>query len=135
MNLTWSFWETGFMVDQVPITVFKNDEKSMGLAYPSAKLIQAITSLWNGEGWAMDRWKAKINWRLSPFVASLRGFGIKGQKCYTQGASIICPSSVEWEGSGNASLTPQQLSRFRWVRNNYITYDYPDIPPLHLNAR
>eukprot|EP01018_Ginkgo_biloba_P033408 Gb_07549 [translate_table: standard] len=88
-----------FMVDQVPIRVFKNAENSVGVAYPSAKPMQ-------------------------PFAASFRGFGIKGQKCYSQGASVVCPSSVEWEGSGNAGLTRQQLSRFRWVRNNYMTYDY-----------
>eukprot|EP01018_Ginkgo_biloba_P033411 Gb_34158 [translate_table: standard] len=113
-----------FMVDQVPIRVFKDAEKSVGVAYPSAKPMQAIASLWNGEGWATDGGKAKINWRLSPFVASFRGFGIKGQKCYTRGASVVCPSSVDWEGSGNSGLTPQQLSRFRWVRKNYMTYDY-----------
>eukprot|EP01018_Ginkgo_biloba_P033409 Gb_07550 [translate_table: standard] len=113
-----------FMVDQVPIRVFKNAENSVGVAYPSAKPMQVIASLWNGEDWATDGGKAKINWRLSPFVASFRGFGIKGQECYTRGASVVCPSSVEWEGSGNAGLTRQQLSRFRWVRKNYMTYDY-----------
>eukprot|EP01018_Ginkgo_biloba_P015464 Gb_05591 [translate_table: standard] len=95
-SVIWNSKQILFLVDDVPIRVFKNLQKTMGVLYPSLKPMQVVASLWNGEDWATEGGKKKINWKLSPFHVSFQGFDIQG--CvYAQPNSSSACSSSSWE--------------------------------------
>jgi xyloglucan:xyloglucosyl transferase len=116
------------MVAGVVVRVFKNSEKTLGIPYPSSKPMQVIASLWNGENWATDGGRSKINWKQSPFIATFKGFALEGHKCHGDSqSSSFCsssPSSEWWEDFGSGGLSAEQMRQLKWVRRNYMTYDY-----------
>lgn len=127
-SLLWNRHQILIMVSGVVVRVFKNSETSLGVPYPSSKPMQVIASLWNGENWATDGGKSKINWKQSPFIATFEGFDIEGHKCEGDSeSSPFCPSSPSsewWEESGSKGLSAEQMRQLRWVRRNYMDYDY-----------
>jgi len=85
--------------------------------------MKIITSLWNGEGWATNGGKDKINWADSPFIAQFQGFSIDG--CSSNGSdNHVCASSnFWWNGWAYKDLTPAQETAYQNVQKR-ITYDY-----------
>ncbi|CAH8278685.1 unnamed protein product [Arabidopsis lyrata] len=90
--------EQRFYVDNIPIRVYKNEN---GVSYPS-KPMQVEASLWNGDDWATDGGRTKINWSYSPFIAHFQDFALSG--CNIDGRSnnvAACESSNYWWNAGN----------------------------------
>ncbi|CAH8276972.1 unnamed protein product [Arabidopsis lyrata] len=111
-------------VDKVPIRVFKNNKRS-GVNYPS-KPMQLETSLWNGEAWATNGGKDKINWAYAPFKAQFQGFSDYG--CHVNGQSNIanvCGSTKYWWNTRTYSrLSANEQKAMENVRAKYMNYDY-----------
>eukprot|EP01018_Ginkgo_biloba_P033412 Gb_34156 [translate_table: standard] len=120
-----------FMVDQTLIRVFKNAEKTLSIPYPTSRSMQVMASIWNGESWATDGGKIKINWTSAPFIASFRGFAIEGKRsCNREKRALsVCqpspPTSEWWERLGKGGrLSPKESTQLRWARKYRMTYDY-----------
>lgn len=105
--------------------MFKNLE-NIGVGYPS-KPMQIEASLWNGESWATDGGRTKINWTHAPFKAHFQGFDISGcpadddqnrsiQRCYS--------SQYWWNSEKFWKLHSTQKAKYENVRKNYMYYDY-----------
>ncbi|KAG7547878.1 Concanavalin A-like lectin/glucanase domain superfamily [Arabidopsis suecica] len=119
--ILWNPYQIVFYVDNIPIRVFKNTT-SEGMNYPS-KPMQVVVSLWNGEDWATDGGKSKINWALAPFKANFQGFNNSG--CFANGEKNACGSSTYWWNTGSYSkLSDSEQKAYTNVRQKYMNYDY-----------
>lgn len=108
-------------MDKIPIRVFKNIT-SEGMNYPS-KPMQVVVSLWNGEDWATDGGKAKINWASAPFKANFQGFNNSG--CFTDSKNNACGSSAYWWNTESYSkLSDSEQKAYTNARQKYMKYDY-----------
>eukprot|EP00250_Pteridium_aquilinum_P021323 c25088_g1_i2 orf=57-929(+) len=110
-SISWTPQQIMFLVDGIPIRVFKNKAE---LPYLDKQAMGVYSSLWNGDDWATRGGLVKINWAHAPFVASYRNFQVK------------------------PATTPPSLdsNKLDWVKHNYMIYDYcsdrhryPSIPP------
>ncbi|KAF8388438.1 hypothetical protein HHK36_027108 [Tetracentron sinense] len=117
-KVLWNPYQVVFYVDEIPIRVFKNNRK-IGVSYPSQPM-QVVVSLWNGDSWATDGGKTKINWIQAPFKAYFQGFKIDG-----------CPhtepcdsSTLWWNGEEYWTLSSNEQRVYKDVISKYITYDY-----------
>ncbi|XP_031492662.1 xyloglucan endotransglucosylase/hydrolase protein 2-like [Nymphaea colorata] len=111
-----------FFVDDTPIRVFLN-KSNKGVDYPTQPM-QVIASLWNGENWATDGGKIKIDWRYAPFVASFRGFSIDGCPANGHGTQQCSLPKYWWNTGTYTSLSATQKIAYQQVRRKYLTYDY-----------
>ncbi|KAH7578573.1 hypothetical protein JRO89_XS01G0400600 [Xanthoceras sorbifolium] len=115
-KLLWNQYQIVFLVDEVPIRVFKNNTEK-GVSYPS-KPMNIMASVWESQ------WAGKIDWRQAPFQAHYQGFHVDGcilndlhiPKCYS--------SKYWWNHMENWKLNPTQQRSYKIVRNKYLTYDY-----------
>lgn len=106
-------------MDDIPIRVFKNKTK-MGVDYPSQPM-QIEGSLWNGEEWATDGGKTKINWRHAPFKSQFKGFEIKA--CPSQHSNCHA-NNLWWNQKKFWKLDSHQQKAYQNVRKKYMNYDY-----------
>ncbi|CAI9768687.1 unnamed protein product [Fraxinus pennsylvanica] len=128
--------EQRYYVDDIPIRIFKN-ATNIGVNYPSQPM-QIEASLWNGDSWATDGGRTKINWSHAPFKAHFQGFNVDGcpldqnsiniQQCYS--------SNYWWNDKKFWKLDKNQQKAYQQVRQKYMNYDYcsdrsrhPNIPP------
>eukprot|EP00253_Pinus_taeda_P014017 PITA_14017 len=121
-SILWNEKQIVFLVDSIPIRVHMNIEASAGVPYPSTQPMRILSTLSNGENWATDGGKAKIDWSKAPFVASYQSFEVNA--CSGPSASSPPCANKWWEQPEFQSLNQYQLDRIKWVRKNYMTYDY-----------
>ncbi|CAN1258925.1 Xyloglucan endotransglucosylase/hydrolase 2 [Linum perenne] len=104
-----------FMVDNIPIRVFKNAE-SLGVPFPKSQPMRIYSSLWNADDWATRGGLVKTDWSRAPFTAYYRNFQA------THLASS--PNSVaggDWESN---ELNAYGRRRLRWVQRYFMVYNY-----------
>ncbi|XP_010440650.1 PREDICTED: xyloglucan endotransglucosylase/hydrolase protein 2 [Camelina sativa] len=122
-GILWNPYHIVFYVDKIPIRVFKNNR--FGVNYPS-KPMQLVASLWNGEEWATNGGKDKINWAYAPFKAQFQGFPEHG--CRLDGQSNnrkVCGSTRYWWNNRTYNrLSANEQKTMENVRAKYMTYDY-----------
>ena len=63
-----------FWVDSIPIRVFKKNGEAAGIPYPSTRPMRIFSTLWNGDNWATDGGRVKVDWGKAPFVATYQSF-------------------------------------------------------------
>ncbi|VFQ95918.1 unnamed protein product [Cuscuta campestris] len=120
-----------FYVDDTPIRVFKNKAKA-GVGYPASHPMQIECSLWNGESWATDGGRSKIDWSRAPFRAEFQGFAVDGcvadpgSSSKSNSSSIRHCSSPDYWWNQNRFWTLNETEQIRYtkVRQTYMTYDY-----------
>lgn len=108
-----------FSVDGTPIRIFSNAEGS-GVPYPKDQPMRLYSSLWNADNWATRGGLVKIDWAYAPFVASYQGFS--PDACvWVNGKSSCTSTKTKWWDQQLDSAGAQKL---KWVRKNYMIYDY-----------
>jgi xyloglucan:xyloglucosyl transferase len=112
-----------FLVDNVPIRVFKNNQ-NLGVPYLNSQAMAVYTSLWDGSQWATEGGRVKIDWQYAPFIATYEGFNVDG--CAVQNndnlAGCAVASSNKWAQA--PALTWHQTNQLKWVRQRYLVYNY-----------
>jgi len=112
-----------FLVDKVPIRVFKNNQ-NLGVPYLNSQAMAVYTSLWDGSQWATEGGRVKIDWQYAPFIATYEGFNVDG--CAVQNnnnlAGCAVASSNKWAQA--PALTWHQTNQLKWVRHRYLVYNY-----------
>ncbi|GMH20406.1 hypothetical protein Nepgr_022247 [Nepenthes gracilis] len=141
-SILWNQHQVVFYVDSIPIRVFKNQQEH-GIPYVTQPM-QILTSLWNGDTWATDGGRAKMNYNYSPFDVHFKGFGINGcppqingfHGCPTQingsygcsvkidGAHGCYSSEYWWNGHQYWRLNFAQQRAYETVKSKYMSYDY-----------
>ncbi|XP_019463146.1 PREDICTED: putative xyloglucan endotransglucosylase/hydrolase protein 1 [Lupinus angustifolius] len=115
--ILWNQAQIVLFVDNMPIRVYKNNN-SFGVRYPSMPMLLE-GSIWNGESWASGG--RKIDWSKAPFQLQYEGFKING--CESENKE--CYSNTFWWNIGEyLDLTPHDKRVYKYVRKNYMYYDY-----------
>ncbi|KAL0922250.1 hypothetical protein M5K25_006221 [Dendrobium thyrsiflorum] len=121
-KILWNTKQIVFYVDDTPIRVFANKE-NIGVGYPSQPM-QIIASLWNGDDWATDGGKTKINWSYAPFNAIFQGFDVDGCVSASSDDAHCSSPSLWWNSARYQQLSPSEKLAYQNVRRRYMTYDY-----------
>ncbi|GLJ27342.1 hypothetical protein SUGI_0536620 [Cryptomeria japonica] len=108
-GVIWTAQHILFMVDSVPIRVFRN-HKAAGVAYPEKQAMGVYSSLWNGDNWATQGGLVKIDWSHAPFVATYRNFSVQ--------------SMAESMGEDVRAVSSEQWKKLQWVKKNFMIYNY-----------
>jgi xyloglucan:xyloglucosyl transferase len=123
-GILWNHRQIVFLVDNVPIRLFTNNEV-LGLAYPDHQPMNIYSSLWNGEQWATQGGRIKIDWAAAPFIATYTNYNLDA--CVAEDANAPCASFAAnnwWDGGAYQILSADQIDKLRWVEQNYMVYDY-----------
>ncbi|MCO5581213.1 hypothetical protein L7F22_035091 [Adiantum nelumboides] len=104
-SVAWTQQRILFLVDGTPVRVFSNNAAA-GVPYPNKQPMKVFSSLWNGDQWATQGGRIKIDWTNAPFVASYRNFGVTSNNMLTASASSL------------------DTAKLAWVKKNYMVYDY-----------
>ncbi|KAG6554337.1 hypothetical protein Mapa_004253 [Marchantia paleacea] len=88
------------------------------------------SSIWNGGSWATCGGGVKSNWTQQPFLALDTDFSVT-DSCRVDEAGTTelhqCYTNLYWSWYGNdpyLTLTQTQIEDLRWIKNNYVIYDY-----------
>ncbi|EPS58668.1 hypothetical protein M569_16144, partial [Genlisea aurea] len=117
-SIVWNPQRIIFMVDQIPIRVFSNNQ-AIGIPFPNTQAMRVYCSLWNADDWATQGGRVKTDWSLAPFTASYRNFAINACSPGQCGSDTF--SSGAWK---TQALDAQGRNRLRWVQQNYMIYNY-----------
>lgn len=113
-----------FVVDDIPIRVFTNNEDA-GMAFPNQQPMNIFSSIWNGDQWATQGGRVKIDWAHAPFIAAYQNYHLDA--CVAADAYAPCAMPVAnqwWDQAQFQALSPSQQDRLRWVEENYMVYNY-----------
>lgn len=127
-RITWHVFDKlffcvwSFLVDGIPIRVFKNNEKN-GVAYPTSQPMKIYSSLWEADDWATQGGRVKTDWSNAPFRAHYRNFDDK--------SSCSRTSNLTWvtcDGNKNSwmwtTLNNHQIGQMNWVQKEFLIYNY-----------
>ncbi|XVF65370.1 hypothetical protein PTKIN_Ptkin09bG0243000 [Pterospermum kingtungense] len=123
-SIIWKPQHIIFLVDNIPIRVFKNAE-SIGVPFPKSQPMRIYSSLWNADDWATRGGLVKTDWTKAPFTAYYRNFNAKA--CTWSGGASSCASSASstsggaWEAN---ELDAPARRRMRWVQKYFMIYNY-----------
>uniref|UniRef100_A0A6N2NBU9 Xyloglucan endotransglucosylase/hydrolase n=1 Tax=Salix viminalis TaxID=40686 RepID=A0A6N2NBU9_SALVM len=124
-SIIWSQQHIIFLVDNIPIRVFKNGE-SIGVPFPKSQPMRIYSSLWNADDWATRGGLVKTDWTKAPFTAYYRNF--KADACSWSSGSSSCGSRSSSSFSDPAwhtnSLDAPSRRRLRWVQKYFMIYNY-----------
>ncbi|XP_007034180.2 PREDICTED: xyloglucan endotransglucosylase/hydrolase 2 [Theobroma cacao] len=122
-SIIWKPQHIIFLVDNIPIRVFKNAE-SVGVPFPKSQPMRIYSSLWNADDWATRGGLVKTDWTKAPFTAYYRNFNAKA--CTWSGGASSCASTSSvsdgvWETN---ELDAPGRRRLRWVQKYFMIYNY-----------
>ncbi|XP_057977301.1 probable xyloglucan endotransglucosylase/hydrolase protein 10 [Malania oleifera] len=123
-SILWNLYQIVFMVDSVPIRVYKN-HADKGVPFPRRQPVSIKASLWDGNSWATRGGKDKIDWSKGPFVASFRNYKIDA--CVWKGNPRFCRAATPsnwWHKARFRTLKWPQRKLLKWVRKYHLIYDY-----------
>ncbi|KAK7319002.1 hypothetical protein RJT34_03711 [Clitoria ternatea] len=116
-SIIWKPQHIIFLVDNIPIRVFKNAE-SLGVPFPKNQPMRIYSSLWSADDWATRGGLVKTDWSKAPFTAYYRNF--KATQLSSSKSSIT-NSGAEWEAN---ELDAYGRRRLRWVQKYFMIYNY-----------
>ncbi|KAL5577116.1 hypothetical protein UlMin_018815 [Ulmus minor] len=112
-SVDWNPQRIVFLVDNIPIRVFNNHER-IGVAFPNKQPMKLYSSLWNADQWATRGGLVKTDWSKAPFTAHYRNFNAIS-------AFSAAATNPAWQSQRLDAISRRRL---RWVRQNYMIYDY-----------
>ncbi|CAL0329699.1 unnamed protein product [Lupinus luteus] len=115
-SIIWKPQHIIFLVDNIPIRVFKNAE-SVGVPFPNNQPMRIYSSLWNADGWATRGGLVKTDWSKAPFTAYYRNF----KATQFSSKSYNPNSGAEWQ---TTELDAYDRRRLRWVQKFFMIYNY-----------
>ncbi|KAJ3696237.1 hypothetical protein LUZ60_001614 [Juncus effusus] len=115
-TIIWSPHHVIFLIDGLPLRVFKNFE-SKGVMFPKSQALRMYATLWNGEDWATQGGRIKTDWSQAPFVAMYRYYN--ADICHWRSGKPNCHRKPWWN---------QQVDQIKMkqIQNNYMVYNYCD---------
>ncbi|KAL3848941.1 hypothetical protein ACJIZ3_010823 [Penstemon smallii] len=130
-SILWNQRQVVFLVDETPVRVHSNLEHK-GIPYPKDQAMGVYSSIWNADDWATQGGRVKTDWSHAPFIATYKGFEIKGCECPDKVAAVDnmkrCSSGRDkrywWDEPTVGELSLHQSHQLLWVRANHMVYDY-----------
>ncbi|XP_012456958.1 xyloglucan endotransglucosylase protein 1 [Gossypium raimondii] len=110
-SIIWSPQGITFMVDNIPIRVFNNEE-SIGVPFPKNQPMKVYSSLWDADEWATRGGQVKTDWSKAPFKAYYRNF-----------------NAYSWNSVGTDVWRTRALDAtgrrwLRWAQKYHMVYNY-----------
>ncbi|KAH7405144.1 hypothetical protein KP509_15G058400 [Ceratopteris richardii] len=121
-TILWNPQQVVFYVDGVPIRVYPNVEAATGVPYLKSQLMYAMGTIWDGDSWATEGGRVKIDWDNAPFIASYRDYF--ADACTDNDASTTCAMAKWWSQPQLQALDDSLIGQLDWVKKNYMVYDY-----------
>ncbi|XP_068641872.1 xyloglucan endotransglucosylase/hydrolase protein 2-like [Aristolochia californica] len=121
-GVLWNSYQIVFFIDEIPIRVFMN-KSYKGVGYPTHPM-RVIASLWNGDDWATDGGKTKIDWTYAPFTAQFQGFNVDGCSSDMSKTSQCSSKLLWWNADKYRMLSSAQEQIYQSMKKKYMTYDY-----------
>ncbi|KAL2236870.1 xyloglucan endotransglucosylase/hydrolase protein 3-like [Sesamum indicum] len=116
-EILWNSHQIVFLVDRIPIRVFKNNS-AHGITYPS-KAMHIEASIWNAN------WAGVVDWSQAPFIAYYQDFGFQACSAQVGGDVSGCGSEQYlWNRQDYWELKPGQKLEMENYRRLYMSYDY-----------
>ncbi|KAK9705968.1 hypothetical protein RND81_07G096100 [Saponaria officinalis] len=126
-TIFWTPYEIVWLVDSVPIRVFRNHHDTE-INYPDSQPMQAYASLWNADDWATQGGLVKTDWSLAPFTACFQGYNPNACVASDHYSVASCSSynSANWwtDASKYYQLSETDYYQMQWIRSNFMIYDY-----------
>ncbi|KAK4258193.1 hypothetical protein QN277_007666 [Acacia crassicarpa] len=116
-SIVWKPQHIIFMVDDIPIRVFTNEE-AKGVPFPNKQAMRMYSSLWNADDWATRGGLVKTDWSKAPFTAYFRNFKATDLSLSSSSKSLS-DSHVESNG-----LDANGRRRVRWAQKHFMIYNY-----------
>ncbi|KAJ9130297.1 hypothetical protein P3X46_002564 [Hevea brasiliensis] len=125
-SIIWKPQHIIFLVDNVPIRVFKNAE-SIGVPFPKSQPMRIYSSLWNADDWATRGGLVKTDWTKAPFTAYYRNFNASA--CTWSSGTSSCNSKSAATSFSDSEFQTNELDapgrrRLRWVQKYFMIYNY-----------
>ncbi|KAI3731470.1 hypothetical protein L1987_62658 [Smallanthus sonchifolius] len=129
-SMLWNTHHIVFLVDNIPIREVIYNQASSSL-YPS-KPMSLYATIWDASKWTTHGGKYPVNYRYSPFIASLGELKTEGcfmSKTNSTSTSVCSKSSTPLtsdpvEGDEYTKLTSQQTIGLYWARSKHMFYSY-----------
>ena len=126
-----------FYVDNVLIRAFKNNE-ALGVAYLRKQPLGIYASIWDGDQWATEGGRIKLNWTSAPFIATYQGFYFNACELVGTNTVASCAASTyaspivsnlasstsSSSANGTQTLTSHQQNQLKWVKKRWLNYNY-----------
>ncbi|KAK9180672.1 hypothetical protein WN944_023806 [Citrus x changshan-huyou] len=123
-SVIWKPQHVIFLVDNIPIRVFKNAE-SLGVPFPKNQPMKIYSSLWNADDWATRGGLVKTDWTKAPFTAYYRNFrAIPCNNCGSKRSSSSSVSDAQRQWQPRDELDATSRRRLRWVQKYFMIYNY-----------
>ncbi|KAH9679907.1 putative xyloglucan endotransglucosylase/hydrolase protein 16 [Citrus sinensis] len=123
-SVIWKPQHVIFLVDNIPIRVFKNAE-SLGVPFPENQPMKIYSSLWNADDWATRGGLVKTDWTKAPFTAYYRNFrAIPCNNCGSKRSSSSSVSDAQRQWQPRDELDATSRRRLRWVQKYFMIYNY-----------
>ncbi|KAK9177851.1 hypothetical protein WN943_027040 [Citrus x changshan-huyou] len=123
-SVIWKPQHVIFLVDNIPIRVFKNAE-SLGVPFPENQPMKIYSSLWNADDWATRGGLVKTDWTKAPFTAYYRNFrAIPCNNCGSKWSSSSSVSDAQRQWQARDELDATSRRRLRWVQKYFMIYNY-----------
>lgn len=123
-TIDWTPQSIKFLVDNIPIRVFRNWE-TIGIPFPKSQPMRVYSSLWNADDWATRGGLVKTDWTQAPFTASYRNINVDA--CVMPSRSSSCSkftNSLQGGAQNDQGLDAKSRNRMRWVHSKYMIYNY-----------
>ncbi|KAK6137149.1 hypothetical protein DH2020_029113 [Rehmannia glutinosa] len=117
----WNSRQIVFIVDKIPIRVFKNN-LAQGVPYPT-KAMHIEGSIWNAD------WAGAVDWTQAPFIAQYKDFDFYA--CQAQAGKDVSGCASEqyfWNRQSYWELNAEQKQQMDHYRELYMSYDYCSKP-------
>ncbi|CAI9102364.1 OLC1v1000624C1 [Oldenlandia corymbosa var. corymbosa] len=124
-RILWNPHQIVFFVDHIPIRVYKNNT-GIGVGYPTQPM-QVLASVWDGDDWATDGGKLKVDWSHAPFTAKYKGFKVYGCGSTTnvvEGCFSLNSTTYWWNRMKFWKLEGVYEKYYQNVMKKHITYNY-----------
>ncbi|XP_073033428.1 xyloglucan endotransglucosylase/hydrolase protein 3-like [Primulina eburnea] len=118
-QIIWNSHQIVFMVDNIPLRVFKNNT-AKGLAFPN-KSMHVEASIWNAPFAG-----SPVTWSQAPFIAHYRDFSLDACSAPAGSEDISHCSSQQyfWNKPEYWELSAEQRQQMNRHRKSYMFYDY-----------
>lgn len=113
-----------FWVDDTPIREFIRNETAT--PYPNHQPMKVFASIWDGDSWATEGGRIKIDWTAAPFVATYSNYTFNACPCANTTTAIAACQNSRFAKTTAASrtLTGHRLNQMKRVKATWVKYNY-----------
>ncbi|XP_011082931.1 probable xyloglucan endotransglucosylase/hydrolase protein 23 [Sesamum indicum] len=121
-SILWNSQNIIYMVDNIPIRVFKN-YAAYGVAFPTSQPMRLLASLCNAEPMTTQGGRVKTDWTKAPFTATYRNYNATGCVVSATGTNS-CNGAANSQAWLTQGLDANGRNRIRWVQQKQMIYNY-----------